>query len=197
MSQNWIKILRNEIYSKPLRKNYVSNETDVYYVDHFWSVDILDLKNYGPENNRGYRYNLVIIDKFNKFGWTIALKNKNAKTVKDSFEKNLISWKRKPNSIESYRGNEFYKSIFQIFLNINNIKHFLRNSSFDSVCAERFNRTIRDLLKRPVFEKGEGNWIDVLPIMTKQYNNRELSSTNLTPIQASLKKNEGYVYNNL
>ena len=33
--------------------------------------------------------------------------------------------------------------------------------------------------------------------MTKQYNNRIHSSTKLTPIQASLKKNEGYVYNNL
>ena len=33
--------------------------------------------------------------------------------------------------------------------------------------------------------------------MTKRYNNRIHSSTKLTPIQASLKKNEGFVYNNL
>ena len=39
--------------------------------------------------------------------------------------------------------------------------------------------------------------IDILPIITKQYNNRIHSSTKLTPIQASLKKNEGYVYKNL
>ena len=39
--------------------------------------------------------------------------------------------------------------------------------------------------------------IDVLPKITKQYNNRIHSSTKLTPIQASLKKNEGYVYINL
>ena len=31
----------------------------------------------------------------------------------------------------------------------------------------------------------------------KQYNNRIHSSTKLTPIQASLEKNEGYVYNKL
>ena len=31
----------------------------------------------------------------------------------------------------------------------------------------------------------------------KQYNNRVSTSTKLTPIQASLKKNEGFVYNNL
>ena len=34
----------------------------------------------------------------------------------------------------------------------------------------------------------------MLPIITKQYNNKVHSSTKLTPIQASLKKNEGYVY---
>ena len=33
--------------------------------------------------------------------------------------------------------------------------------------------------------------------MTKQYNNRIHSSTKLSPVQASLKKTEGYVYNNL
>ena len=32
---------------------------------------------------------------------------------------------------------------------------------------------------------------------TKQYNNKVHSSTKLTPIQASLKKNEGFVYKNL
>ena len=48
--------------------------------------------------------------------------------------------------------------------------------------------------KKLVFEKSDGKWIDILPIITKQYNNRIHSSTKLTPIQASLKKNEGYVY---
>ena len=84
--------------------------------------------------------------------------------------------------------------MFQDFLNKNIIKLYSRNSSFVSVFAEKFIRTIRDLLKRPVFEKGDGNWIDVLPTITKQYKNRIHSSTKLTPIQDSLKKNEGFVY---
>ena len=82
-------------------------------------------------------------------------------------------------------------------MNNNNIKLYSRNSSFGSVFAERFNRTIRDLLEIPVFEKCDGNWIGVLPIITRQYNNRIYTYTNLTTIQASLKKNEGYVYNKL
>ena len=197
MSQKNIKIFINEIYSKPPKKIYITNKTDVYHIDDTWSLDILDLKDYGPENNRGYRYVLVIIDNFSKFGWTIPLKNKNAQTIKDSFESILINSKRKPNLIETDRGKEFYKNIFQEFLNKNNIKLYSRNSSYGAVFAERFNRTITDLLKKIVFQHGDANWIDVLPTITKQYNKKVHSSTKLTLIQASLKKNEGYVYKNL
>ena len=109
----------------------------------------------------------------------------------------MISSKRQPNLIETDRGKEFYNNIFQDFLNKINIKLYSRNSSYGAVFAERFNRTIGDLLKKPVSEKSDGNWIDILPTITKQYINRIHSSTKLTPIEASLKKNEGYVYKNL
>ena len=197
MTQKNIKIFINEIYSKPPKKYYSTNKTDVYHIDDIWSLDILDLKDYGPENNRSYRYVLVIIDNFSKYGWTIHLKNKNAITIKDSFENILLSSKRKPNLIESDRGKEFYNNIFQDFLNKNNIKLYSSNTSYGAVFAERFNRTIRDLLKKTVFEQGDAKRIDVLPTITKQYNNRTHSSTKLTPIQASLKRNEGFVYKNL
>ena len=197
MTQKNIKIFINEIYSKAPKKNYITNKTDVYYIDDIWSLDILDLKDYGPENNNNYRYVLVIIDNFSKFGWTIPLKNKKGQTIKDSFENILINSKRKPNLIESDRGKEFYNNIFEDCLNKNNIKLYSRNSSYGAVFAERFNRTIRDLLKKIVFERGDANWIDVLQTITKQYNNRVHSSTKLSPKDASLKKNEGLVYKNL
>ena len=197
MTQKNIKIFINEIYSKPPKKNYPTNKTDVYHIDDMWSLDILDLKDYGPENNKGYRYVLVVIDNFSKFGRTVPLKNKNAQTIKDSFENIIINSKRKPNLIETDRGKEFYNNIFQDFLNKNNIKLYSRNSSYGAVFAERLNHTIRDLLKKIVFELGDAKWIDVLPTTTNQYNNRIHSSTKLSPKDASLKKNEGFVYKNL
>ena len=107
---------------------------------------MLDLKDYGPENNRGCRYVLVITDHFSKFGWTVPLKNKNAQTTKSSFEIILIKSQRKPTILESDRGKEFYNNFFQVFPNKNNIKLYSRKSSYGAVFAERFNRTIRDLL---------------------------------------------------
>ena len=90
MTQKNNRIFINEIYSKPPKKNYSTNKTYVYHIDDIWSSDISDLKDYGPENNRGYRYVLVIIDKFSKYGWTVPLKNRNALTIKDSFEINIL-----------------------------------------------------------------------------------------------------------
>ena len=197
MTQKNIKIFINEIYSKPPKKNYATNKTDVYHIDDIWSLDILDLKDYGYKNNRGYRYVLVIIDNLSTFGWTVPLKNKNAQTIKDSFENLLIKSKRKPNLIETDDGSEFVTKNFTNLLITKNIKRYSRNTALGAVFAERFNLTFRNLLKKPVFEKGDANWIDVLPTMTKQYDKRIHSSTKLMPIQASLKKNEGYVYNNL
>ena len=187
MTQKTIKIFINEIFSKSLKRNYPTNKTDVYHIDDIWSLDILDLEDYGPENNRRYRYVLVIIDNFSKIGWTVPLKNESAQTITNSFKIFSISSEKKPKLIETDRGKEFYNSIFQDFLSENNIKIYPRNGSYGAVFAERFNRTIRDLLKRPVFEKGDGKWIDILPKLTKQYNKRSHLSTKLTLIQAILK----------
>ena len=196
MTQKNIEIFINEVYSKPSKRIYATNKTDAYHIDDIRSLDILDLKDYGPENNRKYRYVLVIIDNFSKYGFTTPLKNKNSQTIKDSFENILTSSKRKPGLIEIDRGKEFYNNVFQKFSNKNKFKIYSRICSYGAVFAGRFNRTKGDLLKRPVLEKSDGNWIDVIQTITKQYNNRIHSSTKLTPIQASLKKKEGSAYKN-
>ena len=197
MTQKSIKIFVDETYSKPPKKIYASNKTDVYHVDGIWSLDMLDLKDYGPKNNGRYRYVLVVIDNLSKYCFTTRLKNKNGQTITNSFQNIVINSKRKPNLIESDRSEAFYKSTFQKILKNNNIKHFSRNISLGAVFAERFNRLIKNLLTKPVFQAGTSNWVDVLPTITEKYNNRRYSSTKLTPVQASLKKNEGYIYKSL
>ena len=74
MTQKSIRSFKNEINSKPPKRNYPTNKTDVYHIKDIWrSLDILDLKDYGPKNIRGYRYVSVIRDNLSKFGWTVPL----------------------------------------------------------------------------------------------------------------------------
>ena len=128
MTRNSIKNFFDEFFSKPPKKNYPTNKTDEFYIDDTWSLDILDLEDYSPENNRGHRYVLVIIDNFSKYGWTVPLKNKNAQTKTNSSENFLIISKRKPSLIKTDRGKKFSYGIFQNFLNNNNNKQYSRNT---------------------------------------------------------------------
>ena len=92
--------------------------------------------------------------------------------MKNSFENIRKFSKRKPNKIETDGGRVFSNSSFENLLNNNNVEHYSRNSSLGTALLEKFKRTIGDLLKRPVFERSDGNQTDVIPTITKQNNNR-------------------------
>ena len=166
-------------------------------IDDTWSSDLLDMNDYGPKNNRGYRFILVVVDNFSKFGWTVALKNKYAQSITDAFSQIIKTSNRKPNLLETDDGKEYVNKIFTEFLNKNKIKRYSRYTDKGAVFAERFNRTIRNLLKKPVFEKGNANWVSELPSIIKKYNNTIHHSTKMTPIQASKKVYEKEVFSNL
>ena len=77
------------------------------------------------------------------------------------------------------------------------IHHFSRFTDKRPSIAERVIRTVRSLLKKPVFEKGGAEWLSELPSVIKKYNNTIHHSIRMTPNQASKKSNERKVYSNL
>ena len=117
--------------------------------------------------------------------------------ITNEFSNNLTTSKRRPLKLESDRGSEFYNSIFQNFLKTKNNHHYSRFTDKGPSIAERVIRTIRNLLKKPVFEKGNGDWFSELPSIVKKYNITIHHSIKMTPNQASKKSNEKLVYNNL
>ena len=78
-----------------------------------------------------------------------------------------------------------------------NIHHYSRFTDKGPSIAERVIRTVRNLLEKPVFEKGRADWLSELPSVIEQYNNTIHHSIKMTPIQASNKSNEKLVYSNL
>ena len=78
-----------------------------------------------------------------------------------------------------------------------NIHHYSRFKDKGTSIAERVIRTLRNLLEKPVFEKGNANWIFELPSVIIQYKNTIHHSIKMTPFQAFNKVNEKVVYNNL
>ena len=187
----------DEIYSKPPRRNYPTNKIVYNHIDEIWSIDLADMIEYKISNNEGYRYMFIIIDNYSKYLWAIPLKNKYSQTITNEFSNIITISKRKPLKLESDRGTEFYNSIFQNFLKSKNIHHYSRFTDKGPSVAERVIRTKRNLLKKPVFEKGNANWISELPSVVKKYNNTIHHSTKMKPMDASKKSNQKLVYNNL
>ena len=62
------------------------------------------MNDFGIKNNKGYRYILVMIDIFSKFGWTIPLKNNYAHSITDAFSQIIKTSRRKPNLLETDDG---------------------------------------------------------------------------------------------
>ena len=64
------------------------------------------MNDYGPKNNSGYRYILVVFDIFSIFDWTVPLKNKYAQSITDAFSQIVKTPKRKPNLLETDDGKD-------------------------------------------------------------------------------------------
>ena len=191
------KIFIDEIYSKPPKKNYPTNKIVYNFVDEIWSIDLADFSDYKTINNKGFRYIFVIIDNYSKYLWAIPLKNKYSQTITNEFSNIITISKRSPLKIESDRGKEWYNSIFQNFLKSKNNHHYSGYTDKGPSIAERVIKTVRSLLKKPVFEKGRADWLSELPSVIKQYNNTFHHSIKMTPNQASKKVNEKLVFSNL
>ena len=61
MKRELTMIFIDEIHSNAPKKKYPTNKIIIKSIDDTWSSDLLDMNDYGPKNNRGYRYILVVL----------------------------------------------------------------------------------------------------------------------------------------
>ena len=78
-----------------------------------------------------------------------------------------------------------------------NVHHYLKFTDKGPSIAKRVIRTIRNLLQKPVFERGNADWLSELSSIVNKQNNTIHHSVKITSIQASKKSNEKEVYSNL
>ena len=99
----------------------------------------------------------TIIDNHTKYAWAIPLKDKSGKSTTNPFKKLIETSKRKPQKVWSDRGKEFYNTTFLHYLKEQNIQIYSTISDLKAVFVERFNRTLLQLIKEPMFIEGKGN----------------------------------------
>ena len=150
------KKLANEKFS-PVIKKFQRIQIQTHYKDECWNIDLIDRSSLA-KYNKSYKFIFTIIDNHTKYAWAIPIKDKTGKSTTAAFKNLLETSKRKPHKIWSDRGKEFYNTTFLHYLNEQNIQIYSTNSDLKAVFVERFNRTLLDLIKEPMYIEGKGNW---------------------------------------
>ena len=84
--------------------------------------------------NKGYRYLLMVLDLFSKYGWIVPLKDKNGETVTEAF-KTIFKEGRKPQYLWTDKGKEYYNKNMKELLEKNGITLYsTENKEKSSVC---------------------------------------------------------------
>ena len=84
--------------------------------------------------NKGYRYLLMVLDVFSKYGWIVPLKDKKGETVTEAF-KLIFKEGRKPQYLWTDKGKEYYNKHLKELLKKHNITLYsTENEEKSSVC---------------------------------------------------------------
>ena len=175
------KDIAKEIFS-PVIKKFDRIKIIPHYKDECWSIDLIDRSSLS-KYNKNYKFIFTIIDNHTKYAWAIPLEDKSGKSTTTAFKNLLETSKRKPHKIWSDRGKEFYNTTFLDFLKQNEIQIYSTNSDLKAVFAERFNRTLLDLIKKPMYIEGKACWLNHINSALDKYNNRVHGTTKMTPFE--------------
>ena len=194
MNNDWSKQLADELH-KPIKRKFKKRRVLSHGVDEIWAADLVDMLKF-TKWNKGYKYLLMVIDVFSKYGWIITLKDKKGESIMNAF-KTIFKEGRKPQYLWVDKGKEFYNKDLKDLLEKHNIQMYSTENEEKSSVVERWNRTIKSKMWKQFTVQGNTQYLDILPKILKQYNNTRHSSIKMSPTEASKKKNEGIVYFNL
>lgn len=189
----WTNNLADELH-KPLRHNFQKRRVFVRNVDDIWGVDLVDMQNLSRDND-GYKYILMIIDVFSKYGWAVPLRTKTADEVSEALR--CILLKNRPKKIWSDKGNEFYNQKVKRLLTSHKIKLYSTENPEKCSVVERWNRTIKTWLWKYFTANGTHKYIDILQSLIDKYNSTRNRAIGFTPNDARKAKNRHYVFRNL
>ena len=152
-------------------------------------VDVADFTR-NSELNNGFRYALVGIDVFSRYGWAVKMKSKKPEDIIPAFTE-IMEKIGKPKQLASDSEGGLLSTDFIKLLKDNNIKHTLLIQK--APYAEVFIRTI----KQTIYNRLEGEnknvdmWVDTLPVVLGKYNLSNYSRLpNFSPYEATQPKNK-------
>ena len=189
----WTNKLADELH-KPIRRKFKKRIVFAKNVDDIWSADLVDMQSFSKYNN-GFKYILMVIDVFSKFGWGVPLKTKNGTTIAEAFEK--IFKNNVPAMLWTDKGKEFYNVHLSKVLRKNNVKLYSTENEEKSSVVERWNRTIKTWMWKYFTANNTKRYIDILQSLIDKYNNTKHRAIGCKPVVARQPSSYADVYQKL
>ena len=179
-TKSWLSAQPAYSLNRPFRKSFPTRRYKASGINHVWQLDLMEMIPYATIN-KGYRYILTSIDVFSRFAQALPIKTKSSNDIVEPMH--VLLGKSKPLLIQTDLGKEFYDIKVKSFLKQLGINHYSVHSQFKAPIVERFNRTLRDKLKRYFTHTGTKIWYRALPDIIKSYNSsKHRGIYNLRPI---------------
>jgi hypothetical protein len=124
----------------------------------------------------GFKFILVVLELYSRKAWAFPLKNKKTSTVVDKFKELFKELPQTPKFLWSDLGKEFTGKPMKDFLANHGVKQYSTFSESKSSVVERFNRTLKLWM-----DNDDMNWLNALPILINEYNNKHHSGINAIP----------------
>ena len=187
------KILAFALHRLP-RRRFKMAPVMVLNIDQQWVADLVEMQRYWRQN-RGVRYLLTVVDVLSKYAWVRPIKRKTGAELLKAFE-SIVTEGRRPQTLQTDKGKEFYNTTLQRWLKKEGIHHFSKLGDAKALIVERFNRTLKSRLYRYFTADNTTQYLDILPSLVQQYNADIHRSIGMAPKDVNV-KNEAEVWQRL
>ena len=175
------QLLTKEL-TRPVINKFKRRSVITTYNNDIWSADLLDVSNMSKSNNK-IKFLLIIVDVYSRYAYVVPLKTKNGEDVLNGFK----SIDKTPKNLWVDEGKEFYNTEMKKYCKEKNINMYHTYTGLKSVYAERFNRTLRDLIFTYLNSNDVKNYLNELPKIVETYNNTYHKSIKETPYNIYIK----------
>ena len=129
--KKWIQKQESYSLNKGLKRKFQRGRIVVEGIDDQFDIDLASLIYYADDND-GYKYLLVVIDIFSRYGWVEPLKDKTANEIVKGFDK-VLQEGRIPKRLRSDAAKDFTSEKFQKYVKSKKITHFVTHTEKQAI----------------------------------------------------------------
>ena len=189
----WSSSLADELH-KPLKIKYKKRKVFVRRAGEIYGADLIDYSSISRQNS-GFKWILMIIDCFSRYGWGVPLRDKSGPEVLRGLK--LVYDKTPSLRLWTDEGREFWNKDVQNYLKSKNVILYSTHNKEKCSIVERWNRTIKGKLGKYFTANRTNKYVDILQELIDLYNNTRHRSIKMTPNEARLPKNHDRVFKHL